>query len=201
METNRCYGCGSAEGSSIKLCPRCIADRKAAQAARTLEARGGPKSLQSFEPRLTVFNSSLLRFLAAALFYSIIFLLFALWGPVKDREPTLNLLIAGAFASYILSVLTWLLLWMELLVDDLFWAIIALVLPLVLYIHILINPGRIRLLFLSHLTLFTVSFLCTVSVAHAMSTDVKHAAAFILVFLMTFNSEKAFEILSFHPAN
>ncbi len=74
-----CYNCGSEEGSSTRLCPKCVAERNSAMAAKTAEVASQRKGSTSTSKLVTIVVGTAL---AAALIICLgFYLLFSDSGP------------------------------------------------------------------------------------------------------------------------
>ncbi|MDC0358383.1 hypothetical protein OAO01_06160 [Oligoflexia bacterium] len=145
-----CYECGSPEGESFRLCPECIENKQSARTQRYDSFREQQHAQES--DRIVSVTSSLWAKIAAGMLCTIIFFLYYLYyGPFKDKDLLTNLLLAFVGSFYIMCLFTWVLLWVEIIVNDILWAIGICIIPLLLYLYIALHPGKARFVFVLHL--------------------------------------------------
>lgn len=150
-----CYGCGAAEGSSVQLCPACIAKRRSARSTEVVEnifkPTGGP------DPLTIILQSPLLQLIATIVFYFLLYTYFSHAGPVIRFGPVAAALFAGMVLCSAIGVVTWILFWVKLVVFEPYWALGSLILPALVYRFVLINWHEYKIYFTIHIAAIVAS--------------------------------------------
>lgn len=157
-----CYGCGSANGSTFKLCPACLAERKLQHAQtkqNVLQLHRGDES----DPFLKFMSSTVAKLIAAGVLVTAIFGYLLLQGPVAEFGMLATAIFAAMVSCYLISVLTWALFWMRALVHDIFWAIACTIIPCLVYRYVILRwqEREVRAYFIVHLLSLLLSGVLT----------------------------------------
>lgn len=162
-----CYSCGSPNGEQFKLCPECIAKRKAERAHTKSEAlkvaRGETKPDQITE----VFSSGLAQVFGLFLLLIAVFGILMLKGPMTAHGYMANFLFAAMVSCNIVGIFVWFIFLIRMLVHDFMWAIGASFLPVLVYRYVWLrwDDPLVKKYFLVHMLSFFIAAILGLSLA------------------------------------